>query len=154
MLLYNIFSRFVFFKELNFFIESANNIIVITAMTHTFVKTRLRSSCWIINFRIASTYHLAGITQDSHWRGCGILSIGNIIPDSIMTGSMNPTADTIRAVSWLLTSVDTNSPIDSESTIYRSETNTTLNMLADTGSPSIVYEISSIISRIMHDNIK
>ena len=67
-----------------------------------------------------------------------MFSIGNIIPESMITGSMKMAADTIRAAIWLSTSVDTSSPIDNDRTTYSSDTSITLNMVWETGSPRTV----------------
>ena len=83
-----------------------------------------------------------------------MLSIGKIIPESMITGNINATADTINAVSWVFTMVETNRPIERESTTYSNETHITFSTLLEEGIPNTVYEMASIIPRMIQERRK
>lgn len=72
--------------------------IVMAAKIDISVMIYDAGSCCIIKVRIADIYHLAGIIQENHCKSTGIFSMGNIIPESIITGSMNSIPETRRAV--------------------------------------------------------
>ena len=72
--------------------------------------TEVSGSPWIIIFRIASIYHLAGTMQEIPRKKPGRFSIGKIIPDSIRIGNIITIADNSNAASWVVTSVEISSP--------------------------------------------
>ena len=82
------------------------------------------------------------------------MSIGNIIPESIITGNMKATAETISAVSCVLTMVETRSPIERDSITYSNETQITFNKLLEKGIPKTVYEMASMIPRMIQERRK
>lgn len=95
---------------LNFLIARASTARVIAVSIATSVAIYCSGNCCIISVRMAEIYHRAGIIHDNHCSGTGIFSIGNIMPDSIITGSINSTPDTNRAVTWVFAKVEMNNP--------------------------------------------
>ena len=51
----------------------------------------------IITSRIASINHFAGMSCAMAWSGSGILSMGNIKPESNMVGNMRPITEMSKA---------------------------------------------------------
>ena len=92
-----------------------------TKITKSFIINPKGAPC-IISLRMASIYHLAGTIADTGCSTAGMFSMGNIMPESITMGMSITAADTSNATTWVLATVDTSSPSDSDSTRYTSDT--------------------------------
>ena len=55
-------------------------------------------------------YQRAGMRQDTPCSATGMFSTGKIMPESMMTGTMNSMPDTRSAATWGATSVETSIP--------------------------------------------
>ncbi len=107
-----------------------------------------------IILRMAGTYQRAGTIFEMTCSGMGIFSIGNIMPDNIITGIMNTMPDTSNAAICVSTMVDTNNPSASASKIYTNEVTTNAVNDPERGNPSAYFEINSMAVKSMHESRK
>ena len=80
-------------------------------------------------------YQRAGTIVEIHCRTRGILSIGNISPDSSIVGIISPIPEAIIAAIWVSTIVEIRSPRHSVQIRNRIETRASENRLPAIGTP-------------------
>ncbi len=92
-------------------------MVVINTMTPISFSTAVMPNPLIIIVFTAAIYHFAGTIFESICRGVGIFSIGNIIPESNITGIINPIPEIIIAACCESVKVDIAKPSESDSMI-------------------------------------
>ena len=85
--------------------------------TPTSLSTDVIPSPSIIIAFTALMYHFAGTIFESTCSGSGIFSIGNIIPESNITGIISPIPETNMAACCELVNVEINNPKANETNI-------------------------------------
>lgn len=132
-------------------------VISITAIQLSTVNsliTEENPSPCIIIFFMAIIYHFAGIISDNQRSIAGIFSIGNIIPESIIIGSIITIPDISSATICLSTADEMSSPSASETKINISEIRISNHKLPLIGTPSTKTEIIRMVARLITETKK
>jgi hypothetical protein len=105
-------------------------------------------------FLIAEIYQLVGIREERNFRGRGIDSIGNIMPERRITGSIRPIPEINKATSCESAIVEIMTPINKESRIYNRETERRATMLPRIGTPRTYTDMRRLVTRLMQEITK
>lgn len=95
--------------------------------------------------------HLAGMILLMICKGNGMLEMGKINPERIITGSINPIKDSIIAVCCELETVDINMPKESAVVINKTLSNASRNRFPSTGILNTKKPKSRIIAALIID---
>ena len=102
----------------------------------------------------ADIYHFAGTISESHCSGTGMFSMGKIIPDSNMTGSISPIPEINMAACCEFVIVETSNPRANDKNIYSNETATKLIKLPATGTFSTNTDNNMMVAKFTQDKTK
>ena len=102
----------------------------------TSISTSETSTPSIISLRTAWIYQRAGSTAEMACKITGILSMGNIMPESNMVGIISISPDTSIAATCVRVTVEISSPSARETKMNSSDTTTSQNKLPATGTSS------------------
>jgi len=105
-------------------------------------------------FLMADIYQRVGMIEERSWSGSGIDSIGNIMPERRITGSIKPIPDINNATSWELASVEIMNPISKASKMYTRETKMRANILPRMGTPRTNTDMRRLVRRLMQEIVK
>ena len=139
---------------LNFFRLIVNNTTIIKHKIATSLSTDVIPSPSIIIAFTAEIYHRAGTIFESNCNGNGIFSIGNIMPESIMTGIMNAIPEINMAACWELVIVETNKPTDNDKNMYSNDTTIKLIKLPTMGTFNTKTDNRMVVVKLTHERTK
>ena len=108
----------------------------------------------INNFLIAPMNHLAGVMLEINCSINGMFSMGNIIPDKIRVGIMKTKPEISKAASCVLTIVETKSPKEMDTVVYKRLRKTIQNKDPFIGTPITKCPITKTVIKLMQERIK
>ena len=139
---------------LNFFKLTVIMKAAMPVRTANSLKAKEMGNPSIINFLTAAIYHRAGMMQENHCNICGMFSTGYIIPESNMTGIINPMPEANMAATCVSTIVDISKPNASATKININDNVFNHRRLPEMGTPNTNTASSKMVVRFTHEMTK
>ena len=118
------------------------------------LRTKEMGNPSIISFFTPAIYQRAGIIHENHCNIFGIFSTGYIIPESKMTGIINPIPEAIIAATCESISVDMSKPSANAPKMNISDNTFNHIRFPDMGTPSTNTASSKIVIKFTHEMTK